>query len=295
MGLIKCPECENEVSSSAVMCPKCGYGVKQHFDNIRREEIDKIRRCENAKRKAKLVKYLKIWLPISSVVLIILVSCIANAVILSGRTTFKSNEEMLEYLSGSPSWKLDNDYTDEWLVINRRGFCERVEESTFGGGDIAKLSPRRGMFTTDSGIYKYVILDTGDVVRYNREYGDKYYKKSLYPPTYEYGSQCLKLEIINTVIDNGTIESEIKVTNTGKKTYQFIELNGIFYDEAKNEYKTGVRDSTILNVVEAENEKDGFSLLPGKSGICKYREEIGDFPAKSMSCYLSSYDIAYEE
>lgn len=27
MALIKCPECGNEVSSSAVSCPKCGYPI----------------------------------------------------------------------------------------------------------------------------------------------------------------------------------------------------------------------------------------------------------------------------
>lgn len=27
MALIKCPECGNEVSSSAASCPKCGYPI----------------------------------------------------------------------------------------------------------------------------------------------------------------------------------------------------------------------------------------------------------------------------
>lgn len=39
MALIKCPECSREnVSDSAESCPDCGYGIKAHFDKIKREE-----------------------------------------------------------------------------------------------------------------------------------------------------------------------------------------------------------------------------------------------------------------
>lgn len=46
MALIKCPECGKErVSDSAEVCPECGYGIKTHFDNIRKEKESK--RLEN--------------------------------------------------------------------------------------------------------------------------------------------------------------------------------------------------------------------------------------------------------
>ena len=32
MALIKCPECGNEVSDSAEICPKCGYGIKKYLN-----------------------------------------------------------------------------------------------------------------------------------------------------------------------------------------------------------------------------------------------------------------------
>lgn len=39
MALIKCPECGREkVSDSAVSCPDCGYGIKEHFLEIEREQ-----------------------------------------------------------------------------------------------------------------------------------------------------------------------------------------------------------------------------------------------------------------
>lgn len=39
MALIKCPECGREkVSDNAEACPNCGYGIKAHFEKIRKEE-----------------------------------------------------------------------------------------------------------------------------------------------------------------------------------------------------------------------------------------------------------------
>ena len=37
MSLIKCPECGNDVSDSAEICPKCGYGIKKYLN----EKADK--------------------------------------------------------------------------------------------------------------------------------------------------------------------------------------------------------------------------------------------------------------
>lgn len=38
MALIKCPECGREkVSDTAEACPDCGYGIKAHFDAIKRQ------------------------------------------------------------------------------------------------------------------------------------------------------------------------------------------------------------------------------------------------------------------
>ena len=35
MALINCPECGREnVSDSAVSCPNCGYGIREHFEKI---------------------------------------------------------------------------------------------------------------------------------------------------------------------------------------------------------------------------------------------------------------------
>lgn len=53
MALVKCPECGKEnVSDSAVACPACGYGIKEHYERLRKEQ-EKIRLQEEAKKKAE--------------------------------------------------------------------------------------------------------------------------------------------------------------------------------------------------------------------------------------------------
>ncbi|KQT25998.1 hypothetical protein ASG22_04710 [Chryseobacterium sp. Leaf405] len=39
MSLIKCPECSNFVSDTAVQCPKCGYSIKDNLDSIQKTKL----------------------------------------------------------------------------------------------------------------------------------------------------------------------------------------------------------------------------------------------------------------
>ena len=54
MALVTCPECGREkVSDSAIACPDCGYGIKEHFDKIRAKEAAEKRKAEEQKRAEK--------------------------------------------------------------------------------------------------------------------------------------------------------------------------------------------------------------------------------------------------
>lgn len=53
MAIIKCPECQKEVSDSAISCPNCGYGVKKHFDDIIFKEHKKARQEMLIKQQKK--------------------------------------------------------------------------------------------------------------------------------------------------------------------------------------------------------------------------------------------------
>ena len=68
MALIKCPECNNEVSDTAVMCPFCGYNVKEHFYKIKVS-------TKKLHIKGKVIKNLKFIIPIIFAVLIITIVC----------------------------------------------------------------------------------------------------------------------------------------------------------------------------------------------------------------------------
>lgn len=53
MALVKCPECGREnVSDSAEACPNCGYGIKAHFDMLKKQQISQ----EIHQRKLQNVK-----------------------------------------------------------------------------------------------------------------------------------------------------------------------------------------------------------------------------------------------
>ena len=57
MALIKCPECGREkVSDSAEACPDCGYGIKAHFEKLKKEEEQKEqqRKAEEARKRAEV-------------------------------------------------------------------------------------------------------------------------------------------------------------------------------------------------------------------------------------------------
>ena len=63
MALIKCPECGREnVSDSAEACPDCGYGIKAHFEKIRKEEERKEQEEQRIQKRQEEIK--KIEMPI---------------------------------------------------------------------------------------------------------------------------------------------------------------------------------------------------------------------------------------
>ena len=58
MALVKCPECGREkVSDTAVSCPDCGYAVKEHYDKIKKIELEeRIKRETAPKRQREEIK-----------------------------------------------------------------------------------------------------------------------------------------------------------------------------------------------------------------------------------------------
>lgn len=53
MALIKCPECQHDVSESAQSCPNCGFEVKTYLDFQKREEDKKRQEEQHQLEKLK--------------------------------------------------------------------------------------------------------------------------------------------------------------------------------------------------------------------------------------------------
>lgn len=64
MALINCPECNrSNVSDLAEVCPSCGFGIKKHFEMLRRQRIEqqeieaiRIKEAEEYRRELRNVK-----------------------------------------------------------------------------------------------------------------------------------------------------------------------------------------------------------------------------------------------
>ncbi|MEG0252027.1 MAG: zinc-ribbon domain-containing protein, partial [Christensenellaceae bacterium] len=40
MALIKCPECNKDISEEAILCPQCGYPIADKIDEINAKKIN---------------------------------------------------------------------------------------------------------------------------------------------------------------------------------------------------------------------------------------------------------------
>lgn len=51
MPLIKCPECQNEISDKAAMCVHCGFPIKEHLEKSIEKKDKEITEDDNAKER----------------------------------------------------------------------------------------------------------------------------------------------------------------------------------------------------------------------------------------------------
>ncbi len=266
MALINCPECKTEVSSIAVSCPYCGFGIKNHFDKIEKAVLEVERKKMLAVQKQKRIRTLKKVIPIAIIISAVVVGIIINTSMLSKRKTFNSESEMLAYLTSCKYWELDSDYRKEWLAFNIDGLGEEVVSTehypsgkhyTDHRGEDVVLHPDRGTF--DLLYSKYIILSSGDIVEGSNNGHDVYEKRNMTPP-FEIPVNVLNIEINSADLDTGgNFTGKYTVTNTGTQTYQFIKLETVLTADDKS--KVTLEDD--YEIVETEND---FILPPGKSG-----------------------------
>lgn len=117
MALIKCPECGREnVSDTAEACPNCGYGIKAHYDKIKKEkrrreqlkraeEERKIREEEEKKLKEERIKNVpELEFPrlVAPIVTLMIAICIMSMAYPDLSTTIEEVEESMARGYGDP-------------------------------------------------------------------------------------------------------------------------------------------------------------------------------------------------
>lgn len=283
MALIKCPECDKEVSSTAESCPNCGYAVKKHFDDIENAKREAEKQQQLALRREKRNSTLKIVLPIIIIAIFIVTGFSINHFVLSQRKIFTNEHAMTDYLTDYSSWKLDNDYTEEYLVFHEYNLCSLLNDGIMNSGKKITLHPKRGYF--ERGNEKYIIFSSGDIVSSDKkDYYKPYYSKS----PLEDGYSALNIEILSSELENGNFKAEYKVTNNGVKSYcsVFLETTIILSDDTKLILKDD------FEYVSVEGEE--LYLRPGKSGTATaYGNNIPE-DAEEIEVHVKSYDTEYK-
>ncbi len=293
MSMIECPECGKEVSDNAVMCPNCGYGVKEHFSKIESEEVRKQNEEKRQKQHEQTIKKLKIIIPISVLLLCVIVGIVINNRILAGRMIFETEDEMIDYLSKCNNWKYDNKYTDEYIIFYDTGFAE-VLSDFWTYGEIGKYYPKRGKFSI--GVNNYFISNTGDVIEIEKERDNKWYKTNVFNPKLENGGKALSVEVSTpTIEENGHIKATIKVKNTGNRTYSRIKFGTELTNSSNQKYKPNRELNIIHNMRSSSGTTKSYDLIPGEQGICEIDYYINDTnfdfnPDGDFSASLIEYD-----
>lgn len=284
MALINCPECGKEVSLTAVSCPHCGYGVKKHFEDIEKEKALAAYQQTLALKREKNNQLLKIIIPIAIVVFTIIISLIANISILAERKTFKSTDDMYNFLTSCKNWQLDSTSSNEYLVIYNYGLGQIISDNgMFNIGDEITLHPSRGTFDLQGG--KYVVSKSGDII-YNSGSYEYVYQRRNFPMNIEEPADVLKIEVLSSDVDEqGMFNAEYKVTNTGTRSYRLIELSTVFTltDGSKMPVKND------FEIVKTDDEDNLFVLNPGESGYAKAFLENAPDNIKSSNVHIKKF------
>lgn len=94
MALITCPECNHEVSDTALACPHCGYQVKKDFESPQQVEVTSI------KIKPKISKKI---LFLASIFIIITLSVVVGTIISNKNKEALREKEYIENLNEARS------------------------------------------------------------------------------------------------------------------------------------------------------------------------------------------------
>ena len=255
MALVNCPECEKLVSSTAIICPNCGFGVKKHFDDIESAILKEQQLKELSAKRERAIQKAKIIIPICTVVFFSIVALCANNHILSKRYLFENETSMKGFVKGH--WVEYSKYSDNAyssLYIDKDILEYKSYSTDWSYADPIEYNPKRGFFT--SGNKKYIISKDKTIICDNDVYETTY--KS--PDDKQSFVSSLSVELSKVEQGTKSILCTGNVTNNGDMTYEFVEIKCDFLDKDDNVISSETR---ILHSGES-NDYDS-SLDAGES------------------------------
>ena len=285
--------CGRYNSLNTEKCSLCGHSLEDVKTNLSEEgrksavekktildEQRKIEAEKQAEEKKKADKKKKIQIAIASVVALVFVIFIGNAMTMANRKTYSSAEAMKEDLQGTYTYYDDDGDAMRQVVISGN---ELQYVYKYGGARAIKSdiewNPSRGTFET---FEKWVVLSNGSL----KNDGDVYKKGgymssgSSYSGTsgssYESAYSALKISGVSVTSNSSYTVCTGTITNTGKKTYKFVQVKGAF----KNSSGTTI-DTDSTYAVGSEG------LAPGESKT--FRMSVSKNYSISK-CSVSIYD-----
>lgn len=267
------------------MCSKCGNAhehvmqlntpgyVSELIEKHRSKEQERqAQAAEEDARKAEERKRRSIKIGIGCVVAVVLALIIGNIIKMSGRTTYDSASEMKEAVQGTYS------YYDDYGKVSRQITISGDNVSydySFGGhldSEVREWRYKKGIVRTFEDI---IVTKDGNLMSDGDLYerGGRMVKETIEPAESAYS--VLKISNLYVTSNSSYTVCTGSVTNTGNKTYKFIEVKGSFKDSSGTVLDT---DSTYAVGSEglAPNESSTFRLsVPLNYNI--------------KSCYVSVY------
>ena len=275
----KCIGCQVTKADASTACNPdtlCSLIENYKIAENQRKETE-LRECQ---QKEKENKKKKIIYAISAVVAIVIAFLIGHAVVLSGRTTYSSSDEMMAAVAGT--YTRYNDITGnascQLIIADNKvtivwGMDREMEN------EVKEWNYKEGTFTT---FEKYIVLSNGDI---KDDDGDVYEKggymssgnTSLYS-SYSSGDSDLKITADSCSTNSSYTICTGSVKNNGTKTYSFIEVMGAFKGSNGNVIAT---DWTYAAGSEG--------LAPGESTTFRLSVDK-NYDIKSCSVSLLDYD-----
>lgn len=260
--------CGRYNKTEATVCSKCG-NTKAMILKITDTEhvatlVNKHRQKEEERRerakqeeiqKNKAQKSRNIKIGIGIIIAIAFAVLAGNAAIMAGRTTYASEAEMKAALQGTYTYYNESGEASRQIVISGDSATYKWRYVDDMETTITEWNHKKGIVHTFEDI---IVTSDG-----NLKDGSDVYKKGGYMSTssnygsassYESAYSVLKFSNISVSSNSSYTVCTGTLKNTGKKTYDFVEVKGAFEDAAGN-----VVDTDWTYAVGSEG------LAPGES------------------------------